>query len=78
MNCTVVENIIKVCINFYTSDEILTAKKWLWTIRSDNLEAFIDRKKNTDKISSSDVNVHDIITYGFLNNKQEKLVLLYI
>ena len=55
------DNIKKLMLNFYTSEEILDARKILWEVCGNSLDNFIERK-TTDKRSSEEANLHDILT----------------
>ena len=55
-----VENIKRISLIFYDQDEIINSKKILWTLCSNHLDNFIDRK-NTDKRSSAEANIQDIM-----------------
>ena len=47
-------------LDFYTSDEILTAKKLLWDVYGNFLENFTDRR-TTDNRTAEDANLNDIL-----------------
>ena len=55
-----VDNIKKIIEGFYTEEEILESKQFLWNVAEDNLEAFIARK-STNKRSCSSANLEDIL-----------------
>ena len=55
-----IENIKKLMLDFYTSDEILTAKKLLWDVYGNFLENFTDRR-TTDNRTAEDANLNDIL-----------------
>lgn len=55
-----VENIKKSVISFYSPEEIIESKKLLWSVCSDKLENYVERK-STDKRTSAEANFYDII-----------------
>ena len=59
MNNSAIDNIKKIAINFYDSDDIINSKKVLWENRTNILGPYTDRKKS-DKRTVSEANINDI------------------
>lgn len=59
INCSTIDNVKKVIHNFYNNDEIIEAKKALWSIAPSTLGNFPDRK-SSDKRHMSIAHVDDI------------------
>ena len=59
MDSSCIDNIKKIIINFYSSEEIAEAKRLLWETCVNDLQPYTERK-NTDKRSSTDANIADI------------------
>ena len=54
-----VNNIKKMISSFYGLEEIIASKKMLWSLCSDSLESYTERK-TSDKRSSADAHINDI------------------
>ena len=59
INNSNIQNIKKIIVNFYDNDEVLTAKKLLWELKSDFLGPYNERKSTVNR-SSSEANLNDI------------------
>ena len=59
INSSCISNIKKIMNIFFSNKEIISAKKLLWTLCSNELEAYTDHK-STDKRSSSEAHLDDI------------------
>ena len=58
---TTAEHIKKITLGFYTPDEIIEAKKILWTNYKDNISFVYQDRKSTDKRSACEANIDDIL-----------------
>ena len=67
-----VDNIRRTVLTFYNQDDILNSKKILWTLGSEFLETYKDRK-NTEKRSSTEANLQDIIDALLVLDSCDKL-----
>ena len=59
LNNSNVSNIKKLISNFYDEDDVLTAKKLLWKVGGNNLDAYSERK-TTNRRTNSEANINDI------------------
>ena len=67
-----VDNIRRTVLTFCNQDDILNSKKILWTLGSEFLETYKDRK-NTEKRSSTEANLQDIIDALLVLDSCDKL-----
>ena len=60
MKCSALDNIKKIIDYFYTEEEILESKQFLWSVAENDLEPLVTRK-STNKRSGSSANLEDIL-----------------
>ena len=59
LNNSNIENIKKITINFYSTEDIISAKKLLWNLCSSDLNPYVERK-NSDRRTCTEASLDDI------------------